>query len=227
MATPLARLFDQVINDPDIRAEFAGSPVSFLRDHGYAELDAADVQEALFVLADGSAPSDAAALIDGGRSIDTLDSPDDGLSGAAAALGAALRTIVGFEVDVDPGDLDGLDDVGDVPADGLDHDVQHVDPDDLDESDDDDSPVDDATAVVDGNAGIASAFDDHASVDAEQSDRLDELDDAMDSELDVLADVFDDVHGSTLRGDDTIVAPDTSPTAPEGEVDDGWNDIVY
>lgn len=225
MSTPLAQLFDHVINDPDARARFAGSPEDFLRDHGYNDLDASDVQEALFVLADGSAPSDAARLIDGGRAIDSVDDPDDGVAGAAAALGAALRSMAGFDVDLDPGRLDGLDDTDDPADDQADHELQHVDPDDADDSDDSEDSDESETADVDQRGGIASAFDDVSTDDGEQT-RLDELDDAMDDELDALADVFDDVHG-LRQADESFAAPDAAPTLPDDEVDDGWNDIVY
>lgn len=60
MATPLAQLLQDVIHEPEIRAQFAASPESFLADHGYEHLDAADLREALYALADGAAP-DAAA----------------------------------------------------------------------------------------------------------------------------------------------------------------------
>ena len=109
MATPLVQLLRGVIDDPAVRAEFADGPMDFLSRHGYEHLDAADVREALMIMADGAPTSEATQLHTGGEAIDSEGG--DGLAGAATGLGSALGAITAADVDIDPADLDGLDDL--------------------------------------------------------------------------------------------------------------------
>ncbi|MFW2332336.1 hypothetical protein [Ilumatobacter sp.] len=123
MATPLSELLDAVLTDAGAREQFRLAPEAFLRSAGYRDLDAADVQEALFVLADGSEPVRAGRLLDGARSIGDpadLDGLDDrGLAGAGDGLLAAIdaATIAGTQDTTgeqhDAADRDGDDPAGD------------------------------------------------------------------------------------------------------------------
>ena len=106
MATPLARLLQDVLHEPDVRAQFAAGPESFFADHGYDHLDAADVREALFVLADGAEPEAAGDYQSGADAIG--DTPGlaelDGIAGAAAGLASAVARILGAPQLDDPTD---------------------------------------------------------------------------------------------------------------------------
>ncbi len=154
MATPLARLVHDVLHDPEVRAQFAASPESFLVDHGHDHLDAADLREAFFVLADGSAPDDASDYRTGGRAMG-----DDDLDGgsATAGLSGALAAIFGSVVDVDLGaDPTSLDDVADEADDEADdHALDAID----DAIDDADSHDDDGADAGPAGTVLADEFD--------------------------------------------------------------------
>jgi hypothetical protein len=107
MATPLVQLLRGMIDDPAVRAEFADGPMDYLGRHGYESIDAADVREALLIMADGAPTAEAVQLHAGGEAIDPTGA--DGLAGAAAGLGGALAAMTG-DVHIDPAHLDGLDD---------------------------------------------------------------------------------------------------------------------
>lgn len=155
MATPLHQLVDTVLFDPAERELFRQAPETYLRTAGYDDLDAADVQEAMFVLADGASPDRADLLITGGRAIGDVANVDDlaidgtddvGLEGAGDAFGSALEALP-LEVD----EIDGLDVVDDAstaapsepaPSEGLDTTFGAGAEPDIDTSDisDDESP---------------------------------------------------------------------------------------
>jgi hypothetical protein len=107
MATPLLQLLRGMIDDPEVRAEFADGPMDYLGRHGYESIDAADVREALLIMADGAPTAEAVQLHAGGEAIDPTGA--DGLAGAAAGLRGALAAMTG-DVHIDPAHLDGLDD---------------------------------------------------------------------------------------------------------------------
>lgn len=229
MATPLARLLQDVLHEPDVRAQFAAGPESFFADHGYDHLDAADVREALSVLADGAEPEAAGDYQSGADAIgDTPGIADlDGIAGAAAGLASAVARILGTPVLDDPTDPAELDDLADrfddadlVPSD---HDADDADDGDDDRSDGDDdadaapggdpSDTADASAPVgtaDRNAlGHAGSSDDTA-VDRDDLD-LDELDDLDD--LDVEGGIPGAAAGATTGlGDFDDVDPFDRPT---------------
>ncbi len=70
MATPLTHLLNGLRNEPTVRADFESSPTEFLHEHGWFELDPADVQEAMFILADAAPTTEAAVWLDAGHAID-------------------------------------------------------------------------------------------------------------------------------------------------------------
>lgn len=218
MATPLSDLFDRVINDPETRTEFAAGPEAFLHEHGYTALDAADVQEVMYILADGSPPATAVGYVAAGNSIGELD-PDmqHGLAGAASALGTAVAVIdpATFEppVDpVDPGELDGLDDADDA-ADSADDDTGDLDPDELDAA-----------------AHETSGPDSLGSLDSLDSGSPD-LDGSgqPDADIDADADAFDVLDAILLDPPDLLATVDhasTDTTATDDSVGDGWDEII-
>ncbi len=123
MATPLHQLVNTVLREPGAREQFLLAPEAFLRSAGYRELDAADVQEALFVLADGSEPARSEQLLAGGRAIgdpaeldglDGLDGADGGLAAAGWGLVEAIDTMLMDEPS--PPDIDRRDDLDAVDA---------------------------------------------------------------------------------------------------------------
>ncbi|MCB0998155.1 MAG: hypothetical protein KDB40_02570 [Acidimicrobiales bacterium] len=203
MATPLARLLQDVLHEPDVRAQFAAGPESFFADHGYDHLDAADVREALFVLADGAEPEAAGDYQSGADAIG--DTPGlaelDGIAGAAAGLASAVARILGapqLDDPTDPAELDDLadrfggadaDDPGPDPSD-------HDDRDDGDDADADDDAADGRGPDADGDpadpADTADTADrsalGHAGSSDDASTDLDDrgLDDVDDLELDDL-----------------------------------------
>lgn len=223
MATPLSDLFDRVINDPETRTEFAAGPEAFLHEHGYTALDAADVQEVMYILADGSPPATAVGYVAAGNSIGDLD-PDmqHGLTGAASALGTAVAVIAPATVEpvvdpVDPGELDGLDDtddaddVYDADAAGIDDDV---DPGDLD--------PDDLDAVAHNTDGRDSL--DSGSPDLDGSVRPD-----ADITADADADAFDVLDAILLDPPDlsaTVDHASTDTTTTDDSAGDGWDEII-
>ena len=227
MATPLAQLVHDVVHDPEVRAQFAAAPESFLADHGHEQLAAADIREAFFVLADGSAPDAAVTYQSGGQAIadDDLDgSAAEGLSGALAAI---LGSVFGVELGADPALLDGTSDL-----DAGDDDAADASTDDGDADGSDDT--DNADAEIDGGAvdrsGIAYADDVDQPRDA---GGLDDLADDFDPSatgtaagagvatgVDVL-DGLPDIEVSVL--DESTLVRDPEPVADDG---DGWDDVI-
>ncbi|TPW12810.1 MAG: hypothetical protein FD127_2414 [Acidimicrobiaceae bacterium] len=230
MATPLSDLFDRVINDPETRTEFAADPEAFLHEHGYTALDAADVQEVMYILADGSPPATAVGYVAAGNSIGDLD-PDmqHGLTGAASALGTAVAVIAPGTVEpvvdpVDPGELDGLDDTDDDTDDADDVDDadaagigDDVDPGDLD--------PDDLDAVAHNTDGLGSLDSlDSGSPDLDGSGRPD-----ADITADADADAFDVLDAILLDPPDlsaTVDHASTDTTATDDSAGDGWDEII-
>jgi hypothetical protein len=215
MATPLAQLLDIVMSDTEARADFARSPEAFMSEHGYQHLDADDVQEALFVLADGSPPAEAGALIESGRAIDDLDASErHGLDGAIAGLGNALHSLFGGDaLDViDPAELDDVaadDDSGDPTA----ADVSERDDDD-DDQDDEDEPDD----LDDQDAGGDRLDPSNAAVSAVHTGPGDPADPAdPTAETDETA-LLDRDH--ELATNDDGDAPGDLGDASDGSVDD-------
>lgn len=152
MVTPLIDLLQEVLSGGGDFGE------TLLREHGYNEIDAPDIQEAILALADSVPLADSARLIEVADNL-TTDGPL-GLEGAAEALREAQVTyesIVEAEADVEPvagiGTDAETDDDLDLDLDIEDHDESSVsvsvsvdgddDPDiDVDVSGDDDPSVD-------------------------------------------------------------------------------------
>jgi hypothetical protein len=109
MSTPLRDLLTTILFHPPARAEFATDPERFLGEHGWDDLDGADVQAALGALAD-ELPIEQAS-----RLAPALDL-EPGLGPASAVDGLQLAISV---VDEGPASLP-LDDVD--PTDGIDGD---------------------------------------------------------------------------------------------------------
>ncbi|MEK7425790.1 MAG: hypothetical protein AAB131_18355 [Actinomycetota bacterium] len=238
MATPLSDLFDRVINDPETRTEFAAGPEAFLHEHGYTALDAADVQEVMYILADGSPPATAVGYVAAGNSIGDLD-PDmqHGLTGAASALGTAVAVIAPVTVEpvvdpVDPGELDGLDDtdddtddaddVDDADAAGIDDDVDpgDLDPDDLDAATRDTRGLDAVAHNTDGRGSLDSL--DSGSPDLDGSGR-------PDADITADADAFDVLDAILLDPPDpsaTVDHASTDTTTTDDSAGDGWDEII-
>jgi hypothetical protein len=87
MSTPLRILVDDLLHDSAARASFAADPEGYLGEHGWAELDGADVGTALTVLRQ-ELPIDEAARL-GGLDADTFgDGPAGAISGLQAAAAA-------------------------------------------------------------------------------------------------------------------------------------------
>lgn len=209
MATPLSEVLGAVINDPTIRAEFAAGPETFLAGHGYAELDGADVREALYILADGSPSAEAEALSGGGDAIDGLDA--QGLAGAAAGLSLALAALTGEPdlVGADPADLDGLDDGF---GDGPEAHQQEVDNNaDTDTGDDDDDGEDVPTAEATDEVASSAAPDEESAEPV-----LISPDDAV--AVDVQIDLVDPAGA--------VPPLDTSTTTVDDDAGDGWDDLI-
>lgn len=236
MATPLADLLDGVLHDAEVRAEFAASPEVFLHEHGYAELDAADVQEALFILADGAPPAEAAALNSGGRSIDDLDDLDGaGLGGAAAGLAAAVASITGDELLADdPADLDGLPDhdTADDPDDLDAHRIEHAGGADDDDDLDDDGAADGASPA---SSSLGAAIGDRITPEPYRTDSdldldlddLDDLDESAGVELATYDPDVDEPAGEQIDLDSFARTSD-APTSPAetDEPSDGWDELI-
>jgi hypothetical protein len=91
MSTPLRILVDDLLHDPTARASFAADPEGYLGEHGWAELDGADVGTALAVLRH-ELPVDEASRLGG---IDA-DSFGEGPAGAISGLQAATAA---FDID--------------------------------------------------------------------------------------------------------------------------------
>jgi hypothetical protein len=134
MSTPLRQLLTGILFDPAVRAGFAGDPHRYLRDHGWGDIEASDVREALTVLVD-DLPVEQAVLV-----APTADAIADGPGLAAAAEGLLTATsildagigvttpeepshgadVYGREFDSDLDDLDELADASPDPFDDLD-----------------------------------------------------------------------------------------------------------
>lgn len=203
MATPLAELLDTVLFDTRVREQFRQAPESFLRSAGYDELDAADVQEAMLVLADGSPPIRAGQLIAGGEAIGDPADLDD-LDGAATAglLGAAQGLVVALDA---------------MPIE------EHDDPATLD--------LDHGTAEPAGNSGDdsdhelelafgAGTADD--AIDEPLIDTDDPIEDVggIDRPADLGADLAPDLHATP----DPIDDPTTPLDDPDQDPFDEWDD---
>ena len=238
MATPLAQLLQDVIHEPEIRAQFAASPESFLADHGYEHLDAADLREALYVLADGAAPDAAAGYQAGGDAIDADTDPAEqgGLAGAAAGLLDALAGIGGallpIELSHDPSHLDDTDDTddeagaarhGERTAAGVDDAETDADTDDL---------------ATDGPVA-RPALDDHEIApagDAGVSDELADLDLDLDAPTGAAVagaeagiDLYDGLPDLADAGQVLGEPPadlDLGDQPAPGDAGDGWDDVI-
>ena len=126
MATPLGQLLHTLRTDPEVRRAVRNSPEEYLDRHGWGDLDSADLQEALLLMADAAPHRDAVGWISAGDSVGQHE--DD----PAGALVAALDTL-GGDVDHLHDDLEPA--AFDDPAD-LDDPIGHDDPADLDDLDD-------------------------------------------------------------------------------------------
>jgi len=220
MATPLAELLDLVLSDADARDGFADAPADFMVRHGYEHLDADDVQEALFVLADGSPPAMATVLIDGGRAVDTLDPAErGGLAGAIAGLSRAFVSMFGVDVPEydDPAELDSdAEQATDGPSDAFDDEG-----DDRSDDESDDRSEDEGDDQGNDNAELGSTAVDtpvDVGLDLARSERPSDNDDSDDPDL---IDVLEGLD----RLDDVSLAPEPLPPVPE-EFDDGWGDVI-
>lgn len=238
MATPLATLLHGVLHDADVRAEFAASPDAFLADHGWPGLDAADLREALMVLADGAPAATAGALVTGAEAI---DADVEGSTTAGAGLLEALTAIgavapVEVEPDHDPADLDDVDDVDE---------IRHQDPDGpSDETEDTDAEDPDDQQRPDGSAspsdGLAERLDalDQMATDGAPTDVRSEHDALHDVDVDhglghgldhdLDHDPFDEP-STVAPAQHERFAPDVDEpeTARDpGDVGDGWDELI-
>jgi len=220
MATPLAQLLDLVLSDADARDGFADGPADFMVRHGYEHLDADDVQEALFVLADGSPPAMATVLIDGGRAVDTLDPAErGGLAGAIAGLSRAFVSMFGVDVPEydDPAELDSdAEQATDGPSDAFDDEGDDRSEDEGDDEGDDRSDDDNAAL---GSTAVDTPVDD--GLDLARSERPSDNDDSDDSDDPDFIDVLEGLD----RLDEVPLSPEPLPSVPE-EFDDGWGDVI-
>ena len=213
MATPLGDMLRQLRTDTEIHERFHRSPGEYLHEHGWGDLDAADVQEALLLLADGAPAPEAAQWVAAGEAVDPT-APDP-----AGALDAALSGLGDLAVD-DPDDIDGLDRPD---ADALD---DHADPhgldgfDDLDDLDDLGDVDDLDGAASDPGMPTPSPAAAPTPIAAATTDGIDPLDDA-----DAAIDPFDPVHDPFADDDPislTTDADDRPDADPEPEPD--WDD---
>ena len=111
MATPLRDVLLAAVTDTDARTALERSPGNYLAEHGWQDLDVADLQEAMLILADGGTTTDAVTWVTGAEAIDTTEND----------LGQALSVaLAAMQVPPDPEDptaLDGFEDDGrDAPA---------------------------------------------------------------------------------------------------------------
>jgi hypothetical protein len=118
MSTPLRLLLTDLLDDPAARAAFDRDPAAFLADHGWDGLDGADVHTALGALTH-ELPVDQAArlapLVDGESAFD-----GGGLSAAIAGLQAATAAVDDLAVTDGAEAPDGVLDVLEDPAAGID-----------------------------------------------------------------------------------------------------------
>lgn len=207
MATPIAELLHAVLTDATVRADATRSPRAFLDDHGWEHLDAADLQEAFLVLADGAPPAEAAVWIAGGDAVD----PDGEAHGA---LASAIGALPGALVATDPS---ALDDPAPAAAD-TDTETDDIETDDDTEIETDDDDIETETETETGT-------DDETETETGTDDDTAELTatDGVDSDpfagpaadADADADRFADL-------DDPH--PDDAPGP--GELGDGWDDLI-
>ena len=91
MSTPLRTLVDDLLHDPSARAAFAADPAGYLDQHGWDDLDGADVGTTLDVLRQ-ELPIDEAVRL---GTVDA-DAFGDGAAGAITGLQAAAAA---FDID--------------------------------------------------------------------------------------------------------------------------------
>ena len=91
MSTPLRTLVDDLLHDPSARASFAADPAGYLDQHGWDDLDGADVGTTLDVLRQ-ELPIDEAVRL---GTVDA-DAFGDGAAGAITGLQAAAAA---FDID--------------------------------------------------------------------------------------------------------------------------------
>lgn len=200
-----------MIDDPGVRAEFSGAPMDYLGRHGYESLDAADVREALMIMADGAPTTEAVQLHAGGEAIDAAGG--DGLAGAAAGLGSALGAMTATEVDIDPADLDGLDDAEAVA--GEDGAVEAAD--DADAGTDD---ADDTTVAADASGEGTGPV--HATLDDAQLD----VDDLAEPDVSATESGVDRLDVDEPGIDDAPFASPPDSTQSDTDGLDDWGDVV-
>lgn len=209
MATPLADLLRAVLTDDTVRQAAGRSPSAFLQDHGWEHLDAADLREAMLVLADGSPSAEAVIWVEGGEAID----PDADLADALVAAAAALPADGASDLLADdPAGLDGDGDSdSDSPNDTADDaDTAHGDGtgDDTGSSDDDDD-TSSSSSSSDGDGDGDGALDVDTPLMPPDDARF------VDVELD----------GPERFADPDDTQPDDDAPAP-GEFGDGWDDLI-
>jgi hypothetical protein len=117
MATPLADLLRTVLTDDSARLAAGRTPSAFLHEHGWEHLDAADLREAMLVLADGAPTVEATVWVTGSDAIDGDGDVGDALATAIATFGSDLV------------DLVDLDDLGTPDDDAIEDDEDDGDPD--------------------------------------------------------------------------------------------------
>jgi hypothetical protein len=151
MSTPLRELLTGILFDGATRAGFTSDPAAFLQDHGWGELDGADVHDALSALVD-DVPLDRAAAI--APVADAAPADAEGLTGAVDGLLLATASVdarFGHLDEADPAaELDRFDEAGsDEDDDDEDDDVGDLDLDRFDETathDREPTPDDDGAA---------------------------------------------------------------------------------
>ena len=115
MSTPLRTLVDDLLHDPSARASFAADPAGYLDQHGWDDLDGADVGTALDVMRQ-ELPIDEAVRL---GTVDA-DSFGEGAAGAITGLQAAAAA---FDVDWSADPAMTLDDVREPDAIDVDEDA--------------------------------------------------------------------------------------------------------
>jgi hypothetical protein len=210
MATPLADLLRSVLTDDTMRLAAGRSPGAFLRDHGWEHLDAADLREAMLVLADGAPTAEAVVWVGGSDAIDIDADPADALTAATAT----------FPSDLVADDPIALDDIDDPHDDGPDTDDDVHDDHAGDAGDAASDELDDAT----GGGGT-----DVELTDVELTDIGSDGDEAIDLDTDgtLDPDPFETgpPDGPERFADAEGTATDDEAPAP-GELGDGWDDLI-
>lgn len=90
MSTPLRELLSGILFDGPTRAGFTADPAAFLQDHGWGDLDGADVHDALGALVD-DVPLERAAAI--APIADAAPAEAEGLTGAVDGLLLATASV--------------------------------------------------------------------------------------------------------------------------------------